>query len=110
MKFFIPAADSPEQTKNVLESTKKFAEENLGFKYGDKKIFKLEFRHDGKTYTAEVGKKETLTGYNEIVVLILSPLEQHNPYIICTPNRGVIKGGPIMVGKHDIISCDYFEE
>ena len=52
---------------------------------------------------ATVGEIEPLGG--ETVVAILDS----NTYLVCTPNRGVLRGMPIMVGKQEVFDVEDFE-
>jgi hypothetical protein len=42
----------------------------------------------------------------EIVVAIL----ESNAYLVCTPNRGVLRDVPMMVGKHEGTWVEDFEK
>jgi hypothetical protein len=103
MKFFVPGADDNEKTEEIYTATKKFAISNCG-PITDRKIQNLTFKDHGKIVHAEVGQIEPITG--ETVVAIL----EANTYLICTPNRGVLKGIPILVGKHEVISTTDFDK
>lgn len=103
MKFFIPGADDDQQAENVYSSIKQAACEATGWSIKEKRIFNIEYYHNGKKYYAEVGKEDSLIG--ELVVAII----ESNTYLICTVNRGVLKGVPIMVGKTDTITHTLFE-
>ena len=103
MKLFIPFAEDEEQAARVYDAIRKFAEESTGWQITDRKILSLSYVHDGKEYHAEVGKPEQVTG--EVVIAIL----ESNTYLVCTPNRGVVRGIPILVGKHEVRSRVDFE-
>jgi len=103
MKFFIPHAKDKKQEKTVYESTKKFAEDQLGWDIEDRKIFSIQYRHESKDYYAEVGKKEQVEGEEVIAIL------ESTTYLICTPNRGVARGMPILVGKDEARSVVDFK-
>lgn len=53
--------------------------------------------------TAQVGEPERMTG--EPVIAILDS----DPYFICTPNRGVLDGVPIVIDRHDVLEVVDFE-
>ena len=42
--------------------------------------------------------------------MILVMLETPSVYLCCTGNRGVIRGGPILTGKHDTDVTDFETE
>ena len=105
MKFFLPHASSPEEAESVLSGICEF----VGAAVPAKRIHMLRFTHNGKEYSVEVGKPAP--GYyfhqaegEEVIAII--PGE---PYKICTPNRGVLRGEPIMVGQHAVISAWHFD-
>ena len=97
MKFFIPAADSPEAVERVYSAIKQFLSEQAGATFSERRICFLRWWHDGKEYIAEVGKPTPFNG--EIVVAILY---EHDPgrnlYHVCTQNRGVVRGMSILAG------------
>ena len=109
MKFFIPhAKDKKEEDKNY-EAIKKFAKETLGWNIKDRRIFSLRYTHDGKNYYAEVGKREQAEG-EEVIAILESGYSDVIIYLICTPNRGVIRGMPILVGENEAYSVVDFNE
>jgi hypothetical protein len=103
MKFFIPLADNEQQAEEVYTGIKKFAKENLAWNIQDDRIYSLSYRYNGQKYFARVSEVETLT--HDFVVAIL----KSNAYLICTKNRGVLRGEPILVGYQDAISIEYFD-
>lgn len=95
-KFFLPYASNEQIAEETWQGIRKFAEETTGWPVDEnQRIFSLAFTHNGTDYYAEVGKPEPLTG--EPVIAILSSAT----YLICTPNRGVLRGMPILVGYRD---------
>jgi allophanate hydrolase subunit 1 len=107
MKFFIPHAKDEEQKEHFYEAIRKFAKEQLLWDITDRRIFSIHYRHDGKDGYAEVGKREQLGGMEgEEVIAIL----ESNAYLICTPNRGFLRGIPILVGKEEAYSVVDFDK
>ena len=96
VKFFIPKADGIIQAEEVWESVKKFAEKNLEWDVTDRRIFSIAYQKHGKDYYAEVGKPDPRNG--ELVIAILDSVT----YLVCTPNRGVLRGIPILVGDSEL--------
>ena len=94
--FSVPAADSPDQAEKVWQATRQFAKDNLGWEVGDRRIFRLTGMHEGKSIECEVGKLEPYGG--ETVVAIL----ESNAFLVCTANRGVLRGEPILVGTSEV--------
>lgn len=103
MEFFIPAADSPDQAEEVWEATRKFAKENLGWEIASRRIFQVTGTHEGKSILCEVGKVEPYGG--ETVVAIF----ESNAYLVCTANRGVMRGEPALVGTEEVDSVIEFD-
>lgn len=60
------------------------------------RIWKITWRHNGEHYTAKVGRPAPQYFGGEEVISIL---ENGSCYYICKPNRGVVRGGPILTNK-----------
>ncbi|MEW6686790.1 MAG: hypothetical protein AB1393_11390 [Candidatus Edwardsbacteria bacterium] len=103
MKFFIPGAKDDREAQDILESIKKFAKKTTGWNVTDRKIFSIKFKHRRKEYVAEVGQQDWVTG--ETVIAIL----ESDTFLVCTPNQGVIRNMPILVGKREVDSIVDFE-
>jgi hypothetical protein len=99
MEFFIPAATSDQQRDEVYDAIRKHVGDFAGL--SQRRIRLLEWRHEGKQYRAEVGKKTNFNG--EPVIAILYD-EVRDLYHVCTPNRGVVRGGSIFAGGGHLIS------
>jgi hypothetical protein len=96
MKFFIPAADSLEQAESVWQSIRAFMLQQ-GYGYGsisDRRIYSMEYTHDGKECYDVVGGKDRY-GHEIIIAMLETP----SVFLCCTPNRGVVRGEPILTGK-----------
>ncbi len=102
MKFFVPSVANEKEAEDLYQATKKFAAENC-WPVTDRRIQTIGFRDKGRLVTAEVGKVEPITG--ETVVAIF----ESRSYLVCTPNRGVLRGMPILVGKHEVSSVTVFD-
>lgn len=102
--FFIPDVADPEDAEQVYRAIKAFAHETTGWAIGDRRIFRIRYEHNGKSLVAEVGKPDPLTG--ELVFAILAS----NSYLVCTPNRGVRRGMPILAGVPGRRSVEEFAE
>lgn len=100
MRFFIPHAKD-EKTENIWRGVKKFAEQTTAWPVGERKVYRLEFVHEGTKQVACVGKQL----YGEEVIVILESVT----YLVCTPNRGVLRGLPILVGKNEVIAIEFFD-
>jgi hypothetical protein len=102
-KFFVPGAKTAKEAEEVRTGVVKFAESN-GFSVTDRKVFCLTYTHNSREYRAEVGMPD-VPG-SEIVIVIL---DAEGLYLICTPNRGVVRGLPILVGNHHVLAVEDFE-
>lgn len=102
MKFFIPYTETTDQAMKILNALKALAS-STGWAVEDKYVRRLEWEREAKTYTAEVGEKETRVG--EEVVAIL----EASAYLVYTPSMGVVKGMPLIVGKNEVKSIEYFD-
>ncbi|MCH9758516.1 MAG: hypothetical protein K0U19_05340 [Proteobacteria bacterium] len=105
MKFFIPSTEDKDQDA-VYETIKAHLKE-LGFEASDRKIFKLNYKHNGENHCAEVGKKEDYPDGEEVIAIIYEELR--NLYHVCTPNRGVTRGISILVGGDEVLSVTDFD-
>ena len=101
VKFFIPNAKDETQAEEIYQGIKKFAADQVSAPT-DRRIFRIEYQHDGKPSYAEVGKNDPVT--KELVMAILEGV----PFMVCTPNRGVLRGIPVLVGKDEITDIQDF--
>ena len=104
IKFFIPKAKSDAQAQEVWESVKKFAEKTLDWEVSNRRIFSIAYQKHGQDYYVEVGKPDPRNG--ELVIAILESIT----YLVCTPNRGVLRGVPILIGKSELKDVTDFPE
>lgn len=119
MQFFIPYVDDTDEAEKVWQAVKSFAETQGFGPVTDTRIFRLEYVHNSKEMEAEVGQPhpyghpltwEYVPDYGdpkagEWVVAILE--REGGPYLVCTHNRGVVRGEPILVGG--VKEVVYFE-
>ena len=103
MKFFIPHAKDKKQAGKVFQDIKKFLKKS-GWDVTDRRIFSLTYLHGRKKYHSEVGKPDDRV--NEEVIAILESFI----YLVCTHNRGVIRGEPVLVGKEEVKKIIDFEK
>jgi hypothetical protein len=89
--------------------------------FTDYRIFRIEYVHDGATMEAQVGEPHSFghpvtfeyePDYDdpkagEFVSAIYE--KRGGPYVVCTENRGFIRGGPILVGAGEARRVIYFE-
>jgi len=102
--FFIPHVKDKKEAEKVFQGIKKFAKKSVGWEVTDRRIFSLTYLHDRKKYHSEVGKPDDRV--NEEVVAIL----ESYTYLVCTYNRGVFRGEPVLVGKEEVKKIIDFEK
>ena len=95
-RFFIPKTKDDVQAQEVWESVKKFAEQTLDWDVSDRRVFSIAYQKHGKDYYVEVGKPDPRN--KELVIAIFESIT----YLVCTPNRGVLRGMPILIGKSEL--------
>ncbi len=94
MKFFVPAAEDDAQAERVYKSIAEFVKAPIN----DERIWKLEWIHNSMSMQCEVGKP--MPSYYETGDdPVLAIFDCGNFYIICTTNRGGVRGEPILAGK-----------
>ena len=103
-KFFVPKAKDDAQAQEVWESVKKFAEETLDWEVSDRRIFSIAYQKHGKEYHVEVGKPDPRN--EELVVAIF----ESTTYLVCTPNRGVLRGMPLLISKSELTDITDFKD
>jgi len=91
-KFFIPFVKDSEEAEDIYSAIKKHAKDCYGWTIKERRIYRMNFEHDGMKYTAVVGEPTAFNG--EVVIAIL----ESTTYLVCTQNSGVLSGNPIMVG------------
>ena len=102
MKFFIPAAETDAEADVILESIAKFIQVQLP----ERRIYKLTFMHNGVEYSVEVG--QPAPNYFQADGPVIAILGD-DPLCICLPERGVIRGSPIYVGRLSVKAIEYFD-
>ena len=93
IKFFIPVTKDAKEAEAIWEATKRFAEDMLGWEVSDRRIFSIAYRHERQDYYVEVGKPDPRV--KEVVIAIL----ESKTYLVCTPNRGVVRSIPLLVNQ-----------
>jgi hypothetical protein len=104
MRFFIPHAKDAEEAESVLESIAKFVQRPVP--PSDKRVFKIAYTHNSRDFVAEVGKP--MDSYYQEAGEVAAIFEG-NPYLVCLPLRGVIRGDPILVGDKTVSAIKYFD-
>ena|SRR5216683_4079009 len=103
MQFFIPKATDERQARELYEGARAFCEQQTGWKTTDRRICALRYRHDGVEHFARVGSLDSSEG------LVICIFETAHAYLVCTPERGVIRSFPILVGRAEISDIEEFD-
>lgn len=103
MQFFLPAPEDTDMAESTYASIRQFMVDQVG-PLSDTRYFAIYYRHNGKDMVAKVGEPAPLTG--ELVCAIFRTAHQGGPFLVCTPNRGVIRGGPILA-SHDARAIEF---
>ncbi|MEA5449448.1 hypothetical protein VB780_12765 [Leptolyngbya sp. CCNP1308] len=105
MSFFVPTAQNPEEAEKVYRAVAEFVEAPIN----ERRVRKLQWRHNGMNMECEVGEK--LPAYfrtgDEVVVAIF---DSSQCYKVCTYSRGVVRGDPILAGKGEGTYASFFEK
>lgn len=104
MNFFIPFAKDEEEANSVIKSISEFT----GFSIPLSKIYSIHYKHNGISMSATIG--ENPDKYYFEVGPVIAILKKPGLYAICTPNRGVIRGEPILVGSSSVQRVIYFDQ
>ncbi len=101
MEFFVPECETQADAEGIWRATCEFAKQTLGWAVGERMIFEIRYRAAGNKETATVGKPESSTGEKVQVIL------ESESFLVCTENRGVARGMPLLVGTpHEVIEFD----
>lgn len=103
MQFFVPKAQNDTQAEQVYEAIAKFVAAPIT----RNRIWKLRWRHNQMDMQCEVGQPLP-TYYQTGVEPVLAIFDCGDLYKICTPNRGGVRGEPVLAGKNSYSSATYF--
>ena len=102
MKFFVPGTKDDAHAERFYGSIKKYNSSTV--KINSRRIFAIDYFHNDNAFHNEVGMPDPI-----IDDLVLAILETDSMYYVCTINRGVIRGEPILVDPNEIVSVIDFE-
>ena len=103
MKFFIPHTNNANSAERIYQTIKSNVQLSTGWTVTNRRIFRIEYSHNGIPNEAQVGAISTANG-EEVMAIFESP----PVYFVCTPSRGVTVD-PIYVGMHDTSIAEDFE-
>lgn len=105
-KFFVPGTKGNQEAEHLRDGVIAGLRDQGLAPIPTSRVFRLAYVHDGKNYLAEVGKQDPSEG---IIVLIFEG-EGRGLYFVCTPDRGVLRGSPILVGHGDVTRVEEFSQ
>ncbi|MGV3559020.1 hypothetical protein [Larkinella arboricola] len=103
MKFFVPATKNPEEAEKVYGILRKSMLKHR-YETTDQRIYSITFDDNGFSLTETVGKPSETSG--ETIVAIF---QSGDLYLICTNNRGVLRGMPMIAGEWAVTNVELFE-
>lgn len=109
MDFFVPTVDGkermpPDEAEDAWQACRKGDEDDVPDTH-TRRVYRLRYNHNGKTYEAVVGKPDALD--NQTVMAILAYAEV---YKVCLAVRGFLKVGDTpMVGTHAVLDYEDFD-
>jgi HEAT repeat protein len=107
VKFFVPPHKPGDpNSKAAYDAIKRYTEETdpATANFDERRIYAVEYKHNGQMYLAQVGQTEERTKELIHAILGCGP----DLVLICTTNRGAMKGYPIFVGKTEILTVTEF--
>lgn len=103
MEFFVPAAQDNAQAERVYEAIAQF----VAAPVTGNRVWKLRWKHNGMNMQCEVG--QALPAYYQTgLEPVLAIFDCGSLYKICTPNRGGVRGEPVLAGKTPHSSATLF--
>jgi hypothetical protein len=107
MRFFIPNLKDDSKANEVWEQVRRWVSNNedKNWQATDRRIFRIQYRHDGQSWIAEVGRPHPEDGREQVYAIFDT---FGRCYYVCTENRGVLRGGPYLIGKGDADSVEDF--
>ncbi len=119
--FFVPYVNDPDKAEKAWRGIKALLEDRHGWAaITDCRIFRLEYSDKGAQELAQVGEPhryghpdtwehETRSEDTRPRESVLAIFENRGgPYLVCTHNRGVVHGRPILIGIDEPVTATYF--
>ena len=94
LKFFLPIQNQADAEK-MYAAIRRFVAEQMG-PLDERRFYRLTFRHHSREIVANVGEPDPLEG--GLVFAIFRSASETGSFYICTENRGVLRGEPILAG------------
>jgi hypothetical protein len=109
VRFFIPQIPDEAEAENLRNASKLFCEQETLFLISERRIQKLRYVHERKERTAQVGEVHGRIGETVLLIFESSTLVGAKVYLVCSPNRGVLRGGPMLVGQEEVLEIVDFD-
>lgn len=103
MQFFIPAAESDAHAERVWIDIRQYMIGQFGNDITESRFYSIEYVENGSTMTECIGEPSSVNG--EVVIVIYRTADA---YLVCTANRGVAHGKPIVIGRDIVIRKTVF--
>jgi hypothetical protein len=103
MRFYIPGITDAVEALNSYEAARNHCEKEMNWITEKSRIYSLRYRHNGHEYLAQVGAEDNTEG------LVICIFETSEAFLICTPDRGFIRGSPLVVGISEVSDLEDFE-
>lgn len=106
MNFFVPEVISGERADRLYSLVKARIAQEYCATLSTRRIYGLQWQPGYVTHSALIGEPTTFN--KEVVVAILYE-EARDLYYVCTPNRGVLRGRPILIWASCVTGAVDFE-
>ena len=90
VEFFVPSTKSKEDTESFYQAIVSFNKPPM--ELNKNRIYKIKYRHNSQEFEETIGKVSKVNG--EIVGAIFN---LGSLFVVCTDNRGVLRGEPLLV-------------
>lgn len=103
MKFFVPATKNDAEAEKVYGILRKSMQKHR-YETTDQRIYSITFDDNGFSLNETVGKPSETSGETIVAIFQAGDL-----YLICTNNRGVLRGMPMIAGEWAVTNVELFE-
>ena len=100
--WYLPSVKDSAQAAQVKQAVIEFTRSNFGRHIQQSALIALRFQHDGKQFSCKVGELLDFYGVHEKVWTIFKD-PSRSLFLVVTQDRGGVRGGPVLVGEHDLL-------
>jgi hypothetical protein len=90
-------ANDAKTAERSYQAIKKFNEKQTGWQISDVRYYEINYYHNGEAMRARVGELDPREG--QMVIAIFKAKHTHGPYLVCSRDRGVAQGEPILASS-----------